>query len=136
MLGSLPNFLTQSRSVLLPRPSNLQIILQILTASPIPECDRCQWHTLLSETVRHKVFSSVYPALLRSATDLPADYCQMLKADLHQNTVHSLVSFNELTRLLELLNNHGCDAIAFKGPVLSQLAYENLSSRLFRDLDL
>ncbi len=55
----------------------------------------------------------------------------------HENTVQSLTAFAELVRLLEILKQAGYDrTIAFKGPILSQLAYGNLTSRVFRDLDL
>jgi hypothetical protein len=55
----------------------------------------------------------------------------------HENTVQSLTSFAELVRLLAVLKQAGYGrTIAFKGPILSQLAYGNLTSRIFRDLDL
>ncbi len=54
----------------------------------------------------------------------------------HENTVQCLTSFAELVRLLDVLNQAGYGrTIAFKGPILSQLAYGNLTSRVFRDLD-
>jgi Uncharacterised nucleotidyltransferase len=85
---------------------------------------------------RHRVYPLLYPVLLEDPT-LPAIDRQQLKQSLHDNTVQSLTAFAELTRLLTVLQEAGFGrTIAFKGPMLSQLAYGNLTSRVFRDLDL
>jgi hypothetical protein len=85
---------------------------------------------------RHRVYPLLYPLLLGNTTLNVSDR-QLLQRSLHENTVQSLTSFAELTRLLGVLHQAGYSrTIAFKGPVLSQLAYGNLSSRVFRDLDL
>ncbi len=113
-----------------------QVMVQCLTQKSVPPHLGPLVKDLCLAATRHRVYPLLYPVLLGDST-LSATDRQLLQRSLHENTVQSLTSFAELTRLLNVLNQAGYSrTIAFKGPVLSQLAYGNLSSRVFRDLDL
>jgi Uncharacterised nucleotidyltransferase len=118
------------------RCRRLQVMVQCLTQKTGPQDLGPVLKDMCLAATRHRVYPLFYPLLLSDPTLSSTDR-QMLQRSLHENTVQSLTSFAELTRLLNVLHQAGYDrTIAFKGPVLSQLAYGNLSSRVFRDLDL
>lgn len=57
----------------------------------------------------------------------------------HQQAAHArrnLAVFREMLRLLFALDRWGVHAVPFKGPLLAQMAYGDLSARQFGDLDL
>jgi hypothetical protein len=116
--------------------SKLQTIAHYLNRKTEANSLSPQVKDLCLTATRHRVYPLLYPVLLGDPALLVNDR-QMLQQSLHDNTVQSLTAFAELTRLLGVLQQAGYGrAIAFKGPVLSQLAYGNVTSRVFRDLDL
>ncbi len=114
----------------------LETIVSYLTRKTEPHRLVPRLNDLCFAATRHRVYPLLYPALLKDPT-LAVNDRKRLQQSLHDNTVQSLTAFAELTRLLGVLQQAGYGrTIAFKGPVLSQLAYGNLTSRVFRDLDL
>jgi Uncharacterised nucleotidyltransferase len=112
-------------------------IVHCLTQKTIGQVDQDlkDWKILDRTACRHKVYPQLYPILLNDSA-FPTAERQFLQGSLHQHTLHCLTNFAELTRLLSVLHQADCFPIVFKGPILSQLAYGNLTSRVFRDLDL
>ena len=43
---------------------------------------------------------------------------------------------SELIKVMQLLEDNGIEALAFKGPILSQMAYGDVVSRQYADLDI
>ena len=59
-----------------------------------------------------------------------------LRDQFHQNSRRNLLLTGELLKLLEAFHANNIPVIPFKGPVLTNLIYQNLALRQFRDLDL
>ncbi len=80
---------------------------------------------LLSFNLRHMKDVQVPEAIL-----------QVLKQHDFQLAARNLHMVGQLFFILDLLKTYSVPVIAFKGPILAILAYENLSMRYFCDLDL
>ncbi|OVE74347.1 hypothetical protein BVX94_00625 [bacterium B17] len=97
------------------------------------------WSRLASEASRHRVI----PLVVKALGDLmPASNKEFLAAQddlkktLQANTVRNLFLVSELEKVQKVLGSYGIKTLAFKGPVLAQLAYDDVSMRQFDDLDL
>ena len=95
------------------------------------------WDFVLSEATEN----SVGPLLdlnLRAVTPerAPATAMERLKITCRANTVRCLFLAAELHKILELFRAAGIVAIPYKGPVLAEQAYGNLTLRDFDDLDI
>ncbi|MGA7126342.1 MAG: nucleotidyltransferase family protein, partial [Chthoniobacterales bacterium] len=102
-----------------------------ITAGPL------EWDFVLSEATEN----SVGPLLemnLRAvvANAAPAAAMERLKVTCRANTVRCLFLAAELHKILELFRAAGIVAIPYKGPVLAEQAYGNLTLRDFDDLDI
>ncbi len=101
------------------------------TAGPL------DWDFVLSEATEN----SVGPLLdlnLRAVVPeyVPAGVSERLKVTCRANTVRCLFLAAELHKILELFRAAGIVAIPYKGPVLAEQAYGNLTLRDFDDLDI
>ncbi len=102
-----------------------------ITAGPL------DWDFVLSEATEN----SVGPLLdlnLRAVVPecVPAGVLERLKITCRANTVRCLFLAAELHKILELFRTAGIVAIPYKGPVLAEQAYGNLTLRDFDDLDI
>ena len=102
-----------------------------ITAGPL------DWDFVLSEATEN----SVAPLLemnLRAVVPgaAPAAAMERLKITCRANTVRCLFLAAELHKILELFRTAGIVAIPYKGPVLAEQAYGNLTLRDFDDLDI
>ena len=105
--------------------------IQNLVAQPL------DWAYLLSEAVEN----SISPLLERQLCAVvpkavPPEYLAQLKTTSRANTVRCLYMVAELNRILDLFESHGIPAIPYKGPVLAQQAYGDITLREFEDLDI
>jgi len=71
-----------------------------------------------------------------AADAVPIGVVEQLKAAARANTVRCLFLAGELHRILDLFQTAGILAIPYKGPVLAEQAYANLTLRDFDDLDV
>jgi hypothetical protein len=95
------------------------------------------WDFVLSEATEN----SVAPLLemnLRTVVPgaAPVAAMERLKITCRANTVRCLFLAAELHKILELFRTAGILAIPYKGPVLAEQAYGNLTLRDFDDLDI
>ncbi len=95
------------------------------------------WDCLLNAAAEH----SVGPLLdrhLRSVVPdaLPQVEMERLKTATRANTVRSLFLTAELHKVLDLFQSKGIVSIPYKGPVLAEQAYGDLTLRDFDDLDI
>ena len=102
-----------------------------ITAGPL------DWDFVLSEATEN----SVGPLLEMNlrvvvANAAPAAAMERLKVTCRANTVRCLFLAAELHKILELFRTTGIVAIPYKGPVLAEQAYGNLTLRDFDDLDI
>ncbi len=95
------------------------------------------WEYLFLLARRHAVVPSLYIQLRQHASDLvPGEFLVQLKQRYQENAARNLVFTAELCRLIDLFAKAGVEAIPYKGPTLSLLAYNDLALRRFVDLDI
>ena len=102
-----------------------------ITAGPL------DWDFALSEATENSVgplLEMNLRAVVPGAT--PAAAMERLKIACRANTVRCLFLAAELHKILELFRTAGIGAIPYKGPVLAEQAYGNLTLRDFDDLDI
>jgi Uncharacterised nucleotidyltransferase len=85
--------------------------------------------------------NSVTPLLGRQLQALPSGavplpVLQRLKDACRANTIRCLFLTAELTKIFDLFNSRGIQAIAYKGPALAMQAYGDMTLRQFEDLDI
>lgn len=88
-------------------------------------------------TQRH----GVVPLLSSALTDLDApeaneELVERLTTEHERIAKRNLHLTNQLRELLDLFDDHGISAFPYKGPVLAEHLYGDVSRRQFRDLDL
>jgi hypothetical protein len=95
------------------------------------------WDFVLSEATENSVAPLLEMNLRAVVPDAaPAVAMELLKITCRANTVRCLFLAAELHKILELFRTAGIVAIPYKGPVLAEQAYGNLTLRDFDDLDI
>jgi hypothetical protein len=105
--------------------------IQKLVAQPL------DWAYLLSEAAENSVMTLLERQLSAVVPEaIPQEYLSQLKTASRANTVRCLYMVVELNRILELFESHRIPSIPYKGPVLAQQAYGDITLREFEDLDI
>ncbi|MGH9714372.1 MAG: nucleotidyltransferase domain-containing protein [Candidatus Acidiferrales bacterium] len=105
--------------------------IRALVANPL------DWACVLSEAAENSITPLVERQLSAVAPDgLPPESMTQLKTASRANTVRCLFLTAELHRILNLFGAAGILAIPYKGPVLAQQAYDDITLREFEDLDI
>ncbi len=95
------------------------------------------WDYILALAFEQGVLPLLYSQLITLCADaLPQEVKVQLQEKFSVNLHHNMVLTGELLKLVELFTNHGIPVLAFKGPTLTQRAYNNLGLRQFIDLDI
>lgn len=95
------------------------------------------WEYLVQMSIRHGVLPLLYQSLKKTCPEaVPDDTLEQLRTYFLANATRNLFLTGKLLKLLGLLKNNGILAIPFKGPVLAESVYEDLSLRQFTDLDI
>ncbi len=95
------------------------------------------WTAALDAAGRHTLKPLVHWRLSRLCADaVPPEVAARLQEAFLANAARNLMAAAELRKVLGWLEAEGIPAIAFKGPTLTALVYENLALREFNDLDL
>lgn len=103
----------------------------------LPSLDGVNWEKLLDAAANHSLTSLLYRCLSVSrAGSVPPTILDALRQSSDGNLKHSLKLTGELWKILRLFDRHGIAAVPFKGPTLAALAYGDLASRQFADLDV
>jgi hypothetical protein len=101
------------------------------------QLDSSQLSGLVILAHAHGILPLVYHALQSHAVGLISEkYLAEIKRNNMSIVAKNMHMAAELTRLLRLLNKNGIQALAFKGPALSQFAYEDITLREYCDLDI
>lgn len=96
-----------------------------------------RWDGLLSMAERHRMKPLLCWHLITRFADLvPPETLAELKKRLHYQTARNLFLTARLLEILDLFERNGIQAIPYKGPVLANSIYGNLSLREFCDLDI
>lgn len=94
------------------------------------------WEYVFNEAAENSVGPLLERNLRAVAADaVPQPAMERLKVACRANTVRCLFLTAELHKLLELFREHGITAIPYKGPVLAEQAYGDVTLRDFEDLD-
>src|SRR5262249_7923387 len=105
--------------------------VQTLARSPI------DWKGFLAWVHRNGVAPLVYHNFQQTRCSLvPEAVVAQLQGEAARNTRRVLVQIAEAARITRLLADAGIASLIIKGPVLSLLAFGNLSLRQSRDIDL
>lgn len=95
------------------------------------------WDNVLEQAQRHGLIPLLYRQVARHCADLvPRRVLHSLSHAYVVNAAHNLRLTAELLRILALLENAGVPVVPFKGPVLADLLFNNISLRQFADLDI
>lgn len=84
----------------------------------------------------HGVFPLVYNTLKKYDNLINTDKLIYMKQTYMNLVKQNMLMTSELINILKLLEEHNIEAIPFKGPTLSQLAYGDIVSRQYVDLDI
>ncbi len=94
------------------------------------------WERFLNQVLAHRVYPLVYRTLRRCSSDLiPSPILSRLKSETYQNGARNLLYKQELLRLVERFYRDGIPAIPYKGPVLAETLYGDVTLRVSCDLD-
>jgi hypothetical protein len=108
-------------------------------ASRISEllCGRIDWIRLRRLAHQHRVLPLVYRTLYATCPELvPAYVMDILRYDYQMIAARNIFLKSELAKILELFETSGIPVLPIKGPLLAELAYEDVSMRHFDDLDI
>jgi hypothetical protein len=99
-------------------------------------------NTAVDDTIatisRHGLIPLVYHTLrdLSSDIDIPSTLLSKLQARYKLIAQKNMLMSAELIKIVKLLAKHDIKTIPFKGPSLAQLAYGDITLRVFGDLDI
>lgn len=94
------------------------------------------WEDFITLTYSHGVFPLVYQVLKKYENNIPLDVFAFMKQTYMNVVKTNMLMTSELIKVSNLLEENGINAIAFKGPVLSVMAYGDVISRQYVDLDI
>ncbi len=109
------------------------------TAAEIRElaAGKIDWPGLRAMAHRHRVMPLLYRSLFKTCPEIvPEDALAELRLDFQANAARNIELTTELLKVLEALELGGIPAVAYKGPVLAQVAYGDIALRQFGDLDV
>jgi hypothetical protein len=94
------------------------------------------WKRMLYLVDHHRVVPHVYGALSEFSDSVPAQQLGALRSRYQDNARKTLWFTSELIRILCHLESAGIKALPYKGPVLAQTLYGEVTDRQFSDLDI
>ena len=95
------------------------------------------WQNLVALAHQHGVFPLFYHSLrLHASSLIPSKIMAKLKAHNMAIVQRNMLMNTELIHIMKLLEENNIDALAFKGPTLSQMAYGDITLRQYSDLDI
>jgi hypothetical protein len=94
------------------------------------------WDRVLHLVDHHRVVPQVFEALLPISHLVPSQPFDALRSRYQHNARKTLWFTAELLRILSHLESAGIKALPYKGPVLAQTLYSEVTKRQFGDLDI
>jgi len=97
---------------------------------------------LIALSARHGVLPLVYSTLKNLSSDttvgptIDSELLARIKAAYLQVVRHNMLLGGELLKMTKLFQKQGIETLAFKGPILAQIAYGDITLRQFGDLDI
>jgi hypothetical protein len=95
------------------------------------------WPSLTKAAANHKVWPLLYRALVAVCPEvLPPEVMDSLRKEYLGHGVRNLRRARELVQVMNALRERNIPCLAYKGPVLAECVYGDLSLRQFVDLDV
>jgi len=95
------------------------------------------WDRVAALAARHGLRALLHRHLTRICPDgVPAATLAALRDYVQKNSAFGVLFTGELLRLLAILEDHGVEAMPFKGPALAHSLYGHVALRQFCDLDI
>src|SRR5580704_17567955 len=94
------------------------------------------WERMLRLVDHHRVVPQVYSALSALSHLVPIQHLNALRLRYEDNARKTLWFAGELVRIVGHLDSMGIKALPYKGPVLAQTLYGEVTRRQFGDLDI
>jgi len=94
------------------------------------------WNTFIDFAHAHGVFTHIHKQLMQYKGIIPVDIQKNLKQAYILQIKESMLITAELIKTIQIFDNTNTKAIAFKGPLLSQFAYGNITARQYADIDI
>ncbi len=94
------------------------------------------WDEFIPLVYSHGVFPLVYKIIKNYDDKIPFEKLSFMKQTYMDLVKENMLMTSELIKVAKLLEENGIKSIAFKGPTLSQLAYGDIISRQYVDLDV
>ena len=95
------------------------------------------WDYVIEKAEQHCIMPLLYSNLSNLCPEaVPDGVMEKLRHNFQAHVWRNLFLTRELVRVLNLLESENIPALPFKGPLLSALAYGNVSLRQFSDLDI
>ena len=112
-----------------------ELLLSCARTKPAPRIsvENVDWNYFFLLARRHAVVPLVYRQLKNIVP--PADLAPF-KQHYQENSARNVILTAELCRIVKLFASEGIEAIPYKGPILSLIAYDDLALRRFVDLDI
>lgn len=93
------------------------------------------WNECLTSAYAHGVYPLVARSL-KTVLAVPEQVKHMLKLTNLDIARRNMMMTSELLRIMGLLEEHGINALAIKGPVLSHIIHGDVTSRQYADIDI
>ena len=94
------------------------------------------WQRLLHLIDHHRAIPQAYRQLSPFSHLIPTDALGALRSRYQENAREALWFTGELLGILSYLESEGINAIAYKGPVLAETLYGDVTQRQYSDLDI
>ena len=94
------------------------------------------WDKLFYSANKHGVLPLVYKSLKNKNVIIPKNVLLDIKQSYISIVKNNMVISAELVRIFKLFKIHNIDAVALKGPTLSQLIFSDNTVRQYSDLDI
>jgi hypothetical protein len=99
--------------------------------------EEMDWEWIVKAARVHGVIPLLYRHLKAACPgEVPPEVYLDLQKVYFLNTRRNLILARELIGIVKELREHGIDAVPFKGPALSMMAYGDIACRSFSDLDI
>jgi len=112
--------------------SEHELLLRIARCERVEPCEALNWDYLFATAYSH----GLLPLLQKHLSSAPSHFLARLKRESVANTQTTLHLIGKQLRLYKLFNENKIPIALFKGPLLSLMAYGDLSLRQAGDIDV
>ena len=94
------------------------------------------WESFYNSAYMHGVLPLVYKSLNIKELDVKKDILNKFKSAYIDIAQANMLMSSELVKIFQIFEKNSIKAIAFKGPTLSQLIYDDVVTRQYTDIDI